>query len=167
MSSLKSAIARLALAGAMSLAALTPTAMAENPLEVTVGFSEILRPSEIVNTIIIGDDKIANVTTEDGVRIIVTALSVGFTNLIFLNRTGEEVYSSVVEVVPVDRRPLANVQMIIGGADETRLEYGCGPAPGCAPAQAEDNKVTTYTTVIDGTAAGIGGRTTTVERATE
>ena len=134
-----------------------------------MGFSEILRPSEIVNTIIVGDDKIANVTTEDGVRIIVTALSVGFTNLIFLNKTGDEIYSSVVEVVPVDRRPLATVQLIMGGAKDDRLEleYGCGPAPGCAPANAEDNKVTTYTTVIDGTAAGTEARTTTVERATE
>lgn len=132
-----------------------------------MGFSEILRPSEIVNTIIVGDDKIANVTTEDGVRIIVTALSVGFTNLIFLNKTGDEIYSSVVEVVPVDRRPLATVQLIRGGAKEDRLEYGCGPAPGCAPAAAEDNKVATYTTVIDGTAAGTEARTTTVERATE
>jgi hypothetical protein len=166
MSSLKSIIARLALAGAMSISALTPAATAEKPLEVTLGFSEVLRPSEMVLTIIVGNDKIANVTTEDGVRIIITALSVGFTNLIFLNKTGEEVYSSVVEVVPVDRRPLANVQMIMGGAEENRLEYGCGPAPGCAPAKAE-NQLTTYTTIIDGTAAGTGARTTTVERATD
>lgn len=99
-------------------------------LEVPIGYSQVLKPSEAPGTIVVGDNGIADVTISAGNSIILTGKATGSTNLILLDDTGEEILISVVDVVPVDPRPRTRILVIKGGSRE---EYLCGPEPRCAP----------------------------------
>lgn len=99
-------------------------------LEVPIGYSQVLKPPEAPGTIIVGDIGIVDATISAGNSIILTGKATGSTNLIVLDDSGEEILTSVVNVVPVDPRPRTRIRVIKGSST---VEYMCGPGPGCSP----------------------------------
>jgi hypothetical protein len=114
----------------------TDATSASEVLQVRAGFSEVIRADSGADVIIVGNDEIANaiLATED--TIVVTGRQPGATNLILLDEEGNEILSRVVRVVAVDRRPQFNVQLIAGRETQARVQYRCGPEPGCVPGAA-------------------------------
>jgi hypothetical protein len=100
-------------------------------IDVKLGHSELVRTDQLVETIIVGNDQVANAAIATAGTIVVTGHALGTTNLILLDEAGAEISSAVVRVVPVDPRPQRTVRLISGGADETTRVYVCGPEPGC------------------------------------
>lgn len=104
------------------------------PIDVKVGHSEVMRPEQPAETVIIGNDQIANATIAARNTVVITGNAIGSTNLILLDEEGSELFSSTVRVVPVDPRPQRAIRVITGGANEGTSVYVCGPEPGCSPA---------------------------------
>lgn len=119
------------------LIAAASSVLAAETIDVRVGYSEVLSSDEIAETVIVGNDAVANATIAARNTIVVTGNSIGSTNLILLDEAGAEIFSSTVRVVPVDPRPRHAVRLIMGGADESTSVYVCGPEPGCAPGEPE------------------------------
>lgn len=130
-----SGLLRTAAAGCLLLIAQSG-AIASEALEVRAGFSEIVRAETGADIIIVGDDEIANATLATNDTIVVTGRQPGATNLILLDEDGNEILSRMVRVVAVDRRPQFNVQLIAGREIQARIQYRCGPEPGCVPGAA-------------------------------
>lgn len=126
----------LALGAALISAA--SSVLAAETIDVRVGYSEVLSSERVAETVIVGNDAIANATIAARNTIVVTGNSIGSTNLILLDEAGAEILSSTVRVVPVDPRPRHSVRLITGGADESTSVYVCGPEPGCAPGETGD-----------------------------
>jgi hypothetical protein len=105
-----------------------PSASASDMLEVTLNYSRVIGPVEDMATVIVGDNRIAEVTLADGGTIILTGKAIGATNLIVLDGNGREVLGSALSVVPLDRRPTTTVRVVKGVKAQ---DYVCGTAAGC------------------------------------
>ena len=129
---LRSAVVRVLSLG-LPLLAIMPSSWATETIEVKVGYSNLVRADRVPETVIIGNNAIADATIATRNSIAVTGHALGSTNLILLDESGDEIMSTTVRVVPVDPRPQFAVQMISGGSSGGTSVYLCGPAPGCAP----------------------------------
>jgi hypothetical protein len=134
-------VSGVAFALGIVLIAAASSVLAAETIDVRVGYSEVLSSDEIAETVIVGNDAVANATIAARNTIVVTGNSIGSTNLILLDEAGAEIFSSTVRVVPVDPRPRHAVRLITGGADESTSVYVCGPEPGCAPGEPEGGGV--------------------------
>jgi hypothetical protein len=127
-----SAVARVLSLGLLLLA-LMPSSWAAEAIEVALGYSNLVRADRAPETVIIGNNAIADATIATRNSIAITGHSLGSTNLILLDESGDEIMSTTVRVVPVDPRPQFTVRMISGGSNGGSAAFLCGPAPGCAP----------------------------------
>ncbi|HEX2256751.1 MAG TPA: pilus assembly protein N-terminal domain-containing protein [Afifellaceae bacterium] len=125
----------LAFAMAVGLSFLGSAGKAAETIDVRLGYSELIRTEKPAETIIIGNDQVANATIASAGTIVVTGNALGSTNLILLDETGAEISSATVRVVPVDPRPQHAVRLILGGANQGAAVYVCGPEPGCVQSQ--------------------------------
>lgn len=130
-----------------------PGASASDMIEVSLGYSQVIGPVKDMATVIVGNDGVADATLGGGGTIILTGKAIGATNLIVLDASGRELLSSALNVVPLDRRPKANIRVTKGVAWR---DYECGPDAGCIPASGQNVASTTSAVVgsEDGTAAG-------------
>ncbi len=96
---------------------------AEEVLRLTKGHSKILHAENLIGTIIVGDDTIANTTISDGNLIVLTGLSTGSTNLIVLSETQEMLISTMIEVLPI-AGPLRSTVTVSRGVT-TQERYEC------------------------------------------
>ncbi len=106
-----------------------PGASAGEPIEVSLGFSQVIGPVAGMSTVIIGDDGVADVTIGGGGTIILTGRSIGTTNLIILDVAGRELLDSALSVVSQDRRPTTNIIVVKGFSDAQ--DYVCTAAAAC------------------------------------
>jgi Flp pilus assembly secretin CpaC len=108
-----------------------PGALAGDPLDLTVGHSQVVMAEGGLGTVIVGDDSIADATLGSGNTIILTGKALGSTNLIVLDEVGSQIMNSTLLVGPVDRRPTSTVRILKGGSSER--EYVCRTGSGCTP----------------------------------
>jgi hypothetical protein len=108
-----------------------PAASAGEPIEVSLGLSQIIGPVTDMSTVIIGDDGVAEITLGGGGTIIVTGRSIGTTNLIILDEAGRELLDAALNVVSQDRRPTTNITVVKGFAKSQG--YVCMGAAACVP----------------------------------
>lgn len=112
-----------------------PGASASETLEVSLGYSQVVGPVKDMATVIIGNDGVADATLGGGGTIILTGKAIGATNLIVLDAAGQELLSSPLNVVPLDRRPKANIRVTKGVSWQ---DYECGPDDACMPASGQN-----------------------------
>jgi hypothetical protein len=110
-----------------------PGASAGEPIEVSLGLSQIIGPVTDMSTVIIGDDGVAEITLGGGGTIIVTGRSIGTTNLIILDEAGRELLDAALNVVSQDRRPTTNITVVKGFSKSQG--YVCVGAAACVPAK--------------------------------
>jgi hypothetical protein len=122
-----------------------PGASASDMLEVSLGYSQVVGPVKDMATVIVGNDGVADATLGGGGTIILTGKAIGATNLIVLDASGRELLSSALNVVPLDRRPKANIRVTKGVAWR---DYECGPDGGCIPASGQN--VSSLTSAVGG-----------------
>jgi Flp pilus assembly secretin CpaC len=72
--------------------------MAAEMVEVTIDFAKVMRLSRPAETIVIGNPGIADASVEDESTIVLTGKAAGVTNMIVLDKAGEEVLHTVVRV---------------------------------------------------------------------
>lgn len=84
-----------------ALAAIVTSAPAAETIDLTVGYSGIVRSAGEPATVIVGDDSIADVNLVSGNMIVLTGKTIGSTNLIVLDGAGEVLLSSTVQVGPL------------------------------------------------------------------
>ena len=104
-------------------------ASAGEPIEVSLGLSQVIGPVAEMSTVIIGDDGVADVTLGGGGTIILTGRSIGTTNLIVLDEAGRELLDSALNVVSQDRRPTTNILVVKGFSNPQG--YVCAAAAAC------------------------------------
>lgn len=143
---------RLSLA-IMILSVSIPSAFAAETLEVSVGYSDVIGPMEEMATVVVGDNRVAEVTLGGGGRLILTGKSLGTTNLIVMDADGRELLSAPLHVVPLDRRPTKTVRVIKGvdkardyvGADNTGCNMIAEAAPPAVVAENTESSAETET----------------------
>ncbi|MEO5806237.1 pilus assembly protein N-terminal domain-containing protein [Devosia sp.] len=116
------ALAVLLLAGPTSLA----QAAGEGPITVNVNMARILRISAPASTVVVGNPAVADVTIQDPQTLILTGKSYGQTNLIVLDRAGNPIADTMLEVVQLQ----AGTMTIYQGNKRTSMS--CTPV--CQPA---------------------------------
>jgi Flp pilus assembly secretin CpaC len=90
-------------------AALTSgSATATDMVEVTIDFAKVVKLSRPAETIVIGNPGIADASVEDESTIVLTGKAAGVTNMIVLDKAGEEVLHTTVRVAS-DVRQLTTV----------------------------------------------------------
>jgi Flp pilus assembly secretin CpaC len=100
-------------------------ASAQNLIEVTIDFAKVLRidlrPEQQVGTVVIGNQGIADAVLNDKATLVLTGKAAGTTNLIVIDREGEEIVNSVVRVS-------SNVQQLTTVfSGSTRRTFSCAP----------------------------------------
>ncbi|TDI59473.1 MAG: hypothetical protein E2O93_01280 [Alphaproteobacteria bacterium] len=85
-------------------AALVQPTFAEETLDLVIDFAKVLKLSEPISTLIIGNPGIADATIQDDQTIILTGKAAGMTNLIALDSEGEEIANMLVRVASNVRR---------------------------------------------------------------
>jgi Flp pilus assembly secretin CpaC len=117
----------LALTLTTTLFAFTAAALADDggPINVKVNMARILRISAPAATIIIGNPGVADVTIQDPQTLVLTGKSYGQTNLIVLDKTGNPIADTLIEVVQQQADLLTMYQGI------KRQSLAC--APTCQP----------------------------------
>lgn len=112
----------------MAASALLPaTAMASaGSVSVHVNMARILRINSPAATVIVGNPAIADVTIQDPKTLVLTGKSFGQTNLIILDKVGNPIADTLLDVVAQDSGQLT----VYEGASRTTLQ--CNPT--CQPA---------------------------------
>ena len=118
-------ICLLALAGLASLAASTTQSAAADPISVVVDRAKVLRISQPADVVIIGNPAIADATIQDSRTLIITGRSYGTTNLIVLDKQGQQITGDLVTVVPSDD------QVVTIYRRDKRQTLSC--TPNCSP----------------------------------
>lgn len=126
-------------------------ASAGEPIEVSLGLSQVIGPVAEMSTVIIGDDGVAEVTIGGGGTIILTGRSIGTTNLIVLDETGRELLDSALTVVSQDRRPTTNILVVKGLSDSQG--YVCAAAAACVAVENASPTIVAAADADDGTAS--------------
>src|SRR5512146_678458 len=86
----------LAVVGVASLAASTTASVAADPISVIVDRAKVLRISQPADVVIIGNPAIADATIQDSRTLIITGRSYGTTNLIVLDKQGQQIAADLV-----------------------------------------------------------------------
>ncbi len=108
-----------AIAWAGSTAAIAVAA--ESPIDVTIDFAKVLKLDAPAQTIIIGNPGIADASVDDEKTLVLTGKTAGTTNLIVLDKDGNEVLNTTLRVSS-DIRQLTT---IFYGQD--RQTFSCAP----------------------------------------
>jgi Flp pilus assembly secretin CpaC len=117
-------IAALTLAGLACAAALATTAAAD-PISVIVDRAKVLHISQPADVVIIGNPAIADATIQDSQTLIITGRSYGTTNLIVLDKQGQQIADDIVMVEP------SNDQVVTVYRRASRQTLSC--TPDCSP----------------------------------
>ncbi len=137
------------LRGALLFAAATagfdaaaPEAIAdEQAIRVDIDYARVVKLPQGAQTLVIGNPLIADVTMlKNSQLMVITGKSFGTTNLIVLDRTGEQVGESIVTVVPAEDK-------VIVQRGPHRESLSCNPK--CAKAVDLADDVQYMNTVID------------------
>lgn len=115
----------LAAAGLASLAASTTASAAADPISVVVDRAKVLHISQPADVVIIGNPAIADATIQDSRTLILTGRSYGTTNLIVLDKQGQQIAGDLVTVVPSDD------QVVTIYRRDKRQTLSC--TPDCSP----------------------------------
>jgi len=110
---------------ALASGSISSLAQATETMLVHVDQAKILRIEQPAGTIIVGNPMIADATVQDERMLVITGKSFGSTNLIILDRNGEEILSTNLEV----RFAAASQVTIQRGTG--RFSYSCSPT--CEP----------------------------------
>ena len=86
--------------GIVALLGLTATPMAQTaePVQLTPGFTRLVTFNRSIATVVIGNPEVADARAQTDRSIVLVGKAVGITNLIALDNTGAEVFSSLVVV---------------------------------------------------------------------
>jgi Flp pilus assembly secretin CpaC len=121
-------IAALTFAGLATMAALAFPARADEPITVVVDRAKVLHISQPADVVIIGNPAIADATIQDSQTLIITGRSFGTTNLIVLDKKGQQIASDLVTVQPSDD------QVVTVYRRASRETLSC--TPDCSPVMA-------------------------------
>lgn len=99
----------------------TPAMAADAPINVNVNMARILRINASAATVIVGNPGIADVTIQDPQTLILTGKSYGQTNLIVLDKAGNPIADTMIEVVQMQ----AGVMTVYQG--QARTSLSCAP----------------------------------------
>ncbi len=116
-------------AALLMLAPLAPTgavAADGSPINVKVNMARILRINSPAATVIVGNPGVADVTIQDPMTLVLTGKSYGQTNMIVLDKGGNPIADTLIEVVQAQ----TDIVTMYNGA--SRATVAC--APSCAPA---------------------------------
>lgn len=91
------------------------------PINVNVNMARILRINASAATVIVGNPGVADVTIQDPQTLILTGKSYGQTNLIVLDKDGNPIADTLIEVVQMQ----AGVMTVYQGSARTSLS--CAP----------------------------------------
>jgi Flp pilus assembly secretin CpaC len=91
------AIVAIALSSEVSFAQVLPAQTAE-PVQLTPGFTRLIRFDRPIATVVIGNPEVADARAQTDRSIALVGKAVGITNLIALDNTGAEVFTSLVVV---------------------------------------------------------------------
>ena len=136
---------------ALLLSLASSGASAGEPIEVSLGLSQIVGPVAQMSTVIIGDDGVADVTIGGGGTIILTGRSIGTTNLIILDEAGRELLESALSVVSQDRRPTTNIQVVKGFSKPQG--YVCAAGAACVAVKGPSPAIVAAADADDGAAS--------------
>ena len=75
-----------------------PAAQTSEPVQLTPGFTRLIRFDRPIATVVIGNPEVADARAQTDKSIALVGKAVGITNLIALDNTGVEVFSSLVVV---------------------------------------------------------------------
>jgi Flp pilus assembly secretin CpaC len=116
---------------------LAPAAGAD-PFKVRVDQTVTLKLNQPANSVVIGNATVADVAVHDGRTLLVTGKAFGSTNLTVLDRAGNTIYTSQLEVGGEDDAGLTIVRS--GGTYSYSCVDKCRPTPmvGDAPAHFSD-----------------------------
>jgi Flp pilus assembly secretin CpaC len=98
-----------------------PASAADAPINVNVNMARILRINASAATVIVGNPGIADVTIQDPQTLILTGKSYGQTNLIVLDKAGNPIADTMIEVVQMQ----AGVTTVYQG--QARTSLSCAP----------------------------------------
>ena len=111
-------------AGGLVLSGLLPlsgTAHAQEAITVTLDRAKILRITKPAATVVIGNPAIVDATMPDAQTLILTGKSFGTTNLVIMDRSGQQIADRILNV----RMPQDNTVVIQRGV--ARYTYNCTP----------------------------------------
>ena len=91
------AIVGIAFASEVSFAQVLPAQTSE-PVQLTPGFTRLIRFDRPIATVVIGNPEVADARAQTDRSIALVGKAVGITNLIALDNTGAEVFTSLVVV---------------------------------------------------------------------
>jgi hypothetical protein len=134
----RSALAMALLASTYTLA--TPAVADERAIRVVMDYARLVRLPEGAQTVVIGNPLVADVSMIKGNQLfVITGKSFGTTNLVVLDRSGQQVGESIVTVVPSNDKVLVQ-------RGSHRESLSCNPK--CVPAIELADDVTYAQTVI-------------------
>lgn len=136
------------LAAALVLSPLAPALADSAPVSVKVNMARILRINAPAATVIIGNPGVADVTIQDPQTLVLTGRSYGQTNLIILDKIGNPIADTLIEVV----QEQANVVTVFMGDRRTTL--ACAPVCQGVVMLGDDNTFTAQTAGSAQTVAG-------------
>jgi Flp pilus assembly secretin CpaC len=111
---------------ASAYAAFGPAVADEHAIRVTMDYARLVRLPEGAQTIVVGNPMVADVSMIKGNQLFaITGKSFGTTNLIVLDRTGQQVGESTITVVP-------STDKVLVQRGSHRESLSCNPR--CAPA---------------------------------
>ncbi len=121
---------RLAVTGTALIAAITITSSAhagDGLYSVQLNKTEVLRLPQAASAVIIGNPEIADVSIHSADTLFIVGKGYGETNLIILDKAGNTMMSSDIQVIT----PQSRNQVRIFNAANSRQTYNCGPS--CNP----------------------------------
>ena len=89
------------------LAAISPSTLVAQPIEtvdVTMDLAHLVRLDSAVSTIVIGNPDIADATVQDKRTLVLTGRSLGVTNMMVFDETGQQISNLLLRVVPQQAR---------------------------------------------------------------
>jgi Flp pilus assembly secretin CpaC len=85
----------------------TPAHAEDRTIRVTMDYARLVRLPEGAQTVVIGNPLVADVNMVKGNQLfVITGKSFGTTNLVVLDRTGQQVGESIITVVPANDKVL-------------------------------------------------------------
>ena len=109
------------LAAGLLLSPMAPALADGAPVSVKVNMARILRINAPAATVIIGNPGVADVTIQDPQTLVLTGRSYGQTNLIILDKMGNPIADTLIDVV----QEQANVVTVFMG--DRRTSLACSP----------------------------------------
>lgn len=143
---------RLAAALLLGAAALAPVAAAKEPFIVQVDQTTTLKLAGAANSVIVGNATVVDITVADAHTLLVTGKAFGSTNLIVLDRSGEEIYSNTLAVSGTTPDQLTVIRG--GGTYSYSCIDKCRPTPMVGDAQDHFGAVMGTVTAKAGAAKG-------------